>query len=86
MGTQLVLGGLQGFGHPAQGNIQALLETARLEERQLSGVLFPPVRAGAPQQVACRVTCAKTAIFQDEDLPDEWSKYTQINISYYEDS
>lgn len=33
----------------------------------------------------CVDECPVQAIFQDEDLPEEWSKYTQINISYYED-
>jgi ferredoxin len=32
----------------------------------------------------CVDECPAQAIFQDEDLPDEWSKYTQINIDYYD--
>ena len=31
----------------------------------------------------CVDECPVQAIFQDEDLPEEWSKYTQINIDYY---
>ena len=32
---------------------------------------------------ACQPACPVSAIFQDEDLPEEWSKYTQINVDYY---
>ncbi|HHN78600.1 MAG TPA: ferredoxin family protein, partial [Phycisphaerales bacterium] len=33
----------------------------------------------------CVDECPVSAIFQDEDLPEEWAKYTQINIDYYAD-
>jgi len=31
----------------------------------------------------CVDECPVHAIYQDEDLPKEWSKYVQINIDYY---
>ena len=31
----------------------------------------------------CVDECPVQAIYQDEDLPEEWSKYVQINIDYY---
>jgi NAD-dependent dihydropyrimidine dehydrogenase PreA subunit len=33
----------------------------------------------------CVDECPVQAIFQDEDLPQEWSKYVQLNIDYYKD-
>ena len=32
----------------------------------------------------CVDECPVKAIFPEEDLPEEWSKYIQINIDYYE--
>ncbi len=31
----------------------------------------------------CIDECPVQAIFPEEDLPDEWSKYIQINADYY---
>ena len=33
----------------------------------------------------CVYECPVQAIFQDEDLPEEWSNYVQLNIDYYKD-
>ncbi len=32
----------------------------------------------------CVDACPVTAIFAEEDLPDEWSKYTEINSKHFE--
>ena len=32
----------------------------------------------------CVDACPVTAIFAEEDLPDEWKKFTQINAEYFE--
>ena len=31
----------------------------------------------------CVDACPVTAIFAEEDLPDEWAEYKQINADYY---
>ncbi len=33
---------------------------------------------------ACEPECPVEAIFAEEDLPEEWSKYTEINAKYFE--
>ncbi len=33
---------------------------------------------------ACVPVCPVTAIFSEEDLPDKWAGYTQINADYFE--
>lgn len=33
----------------------------------------------------CVDECPVHAIYQDEDLPKEWSNYVQLNIDYYKD-
>ena len=32
---------------------------------------------------ACEPACPVTAIFPDEELPDEWEEYRDINTDYY---
>jgi ferredoxin--NADP+ reductase len=32
----------------------------------------------------CVDECPVKAIYPEEDLPEEWSKYIQINIDYYQ--
>ncbi len=32
----------------------------------------------------CIDECPVKAIFVEEDVPEEWTKYTQINLDYYE--
>ena len=34
---------------------------------------------------ACEPECPVEAIFAEEDLPEEWSKYTEINAAYFRD-
>jgi NAD-dependent dihydropyrimidine dehydrogenase PreA subunit len=34
----------------------------------------------------CVDECPVRAIFAEEDLPEEWSEYVQINLDYYENS
>ena len=33
----------------------------------------------------CVDECPVQAIYQDEDLPEEWNNYVQLNIDYYAD-
>jgi ferredoxin len=32
---------------------------------------------------ACVEACPVDACFAEDQLPDEWSKYTQVNLEYY---
>lgn len=32
---------------------------------------------------ACQPACPVEAIFQDEDVPEDWKKYIQINADHY---
>jgi NAD-dependent dihydropyrimidine dehydrogenase PreA subunit len=32
---------------------------------------------------ACEPACPVTAIFREDDVPDEWKKYIAINAQYY---
>jgi len=32
---------------------------------------------------ACEPVCPVTAIFPEEELPDKWQEYVQINTDYY---
>ena len=32
---------------------------------------------------ACEPACPVTAIFPDEELPDKWAEYRDINTNYY---
>jgi len=32
---------------------------------------------------ACAAVCPVEAIFPEEDLPEQWQKYTQINADHY---
>src|SRR4029079_16890328 len=66
--TDLPLGDLQGLRDALEGDVEALLETRRLEEAQLLGALVAPLRACAPKEVAGRVALAHAAIFEDVDL------------------
>ena len=34
---------------------------------------------------ACEPACPVTAIFAEDDVPEEWSGYTEINAIWYED-
>ena len=34
---------------------------------------------------ACEPECPVEAIFAEEDLPEEWTKYTEINAAYFRD-
>ena len=34
----------------------------------------------------CVDECPVQAIYPEEDLPEEWSPYIQINVSYFQDS
>jgi ferredoxin len=34
---------------------------------------------------ACEPECPVEAIFAEEDLPEEWNKYTEINAAYFRD-
>ncbi len=34
---------------------------------------------------ACEPACPVTAIFAEDDVPDEWAAYTEINALWYED-
>jgi NAD-dependent dihydropyrimidine dehydrogenase PreA subunit len=33
---------------------------------------------------ACEPECPVDAIFEEDDLPEKWEKYIQINADYYE--
>ena len=33
---------------------------------------------------ACEPECPVEAIFAEEDLPEEWSRFTEINAKYFE--
>ena len=33
---------------------------------------------------ACEPECPVEAIFAEEDLPDEWSRFTEMNAKYFE--
>lgn len=33
---------------------------------------------------ACEPACPVTAIFPDEELPEEWAEYRDINTEYYD--
>ena len=33
---------------------------------------------------ACEPECPVEAIFTEEDLPEEWSRFTEINANYFE--
>jgi NAD-dependent dihydropyrimidine dehydrogenase PreA subunit len=35
---------------------------------------------------ACVEACPVDAIFAEDQLPDEWQKYTQVNVDYYKRS
>ncbi|HEY8490214.1 MAG TPA: ferredoxin family protein [Dehalococcoidia bacterium] len=34
---------------------------------------------------ACEPACPVTAIFAEDDVPDEWKPYTEINALWYQD-
>jgi ferredoxin len=34
---------------------------------------------------ACEPACPVTAIFAEDDVPDEWSAYLEINTGWFED-
>ncbi len=34
---------------------------------------------------ACEPACPVTAIFAEDDVPEEWAAYTAINADWYED-
>lgn len=34
----------------------------------------------------CVEECPVSAIFDEEDVPDEWNKYIQINIDYFDNT
>ena len=34
---------------------------------------------------ACEPACPVTAIFAEDDVPEEWAAYTAINAEWYED-
>jgi ferredoxin len=34
---------------------------------------------------ACEPACPVTAIFAEDDVPEEWNAYTAINASWFED-
>ncbi len=34
---------------------------------------------------ACEPACPVTAIFEEDDVPDEWQAYTEINALWFED-
>ena len=34
---------------------------------------------------ACEPACPVTAIFSEDDVPEEWAAYTEINALWYED-
>ena len=34
---------------------------------------------------ACEPECPVEAIFAEEDLPDEWSNFLEINAAYFKD-
>ena len=34
---------------------------------------------------ACEPACPVEAIFYEDDVPDEWSEYTQTNIDFFEE-
>ena len=34
---------------------------------------------------ACEPACPVTAIFAEDDVPDEWEAYTEINALWFED-
>ena len=34
---------------------------------------------------ACEPVCPVTAIFSEDDVPDEWKEYTQLNARWYQE-
>ena len=34
---------------------------------------------------ACEPACPVTAIFAEDDVPDEWSAFIEVNIGWFED-
>jgi NAD-dependent dihydropyrimidine dehydrogenase PreA subunit len=34
---------------------------------------------------ACEPACPVTAIFAEDDVPDEWKDYTELNAQWYQD-
>jgi ferredoxin len=34
---------------------------------------------------ACEPECPVEAIFTEEDVPDEWKPYTEINVQWFQD-
>jgi NAD-dependent dihydropyrimidine dehydrogenase PreA subunit len=34
---------------------------------------------------ACEPACPVTAIFTEDDVPDNWKEYTQLNANWYKD-
>ena len=34
---------------------------------------------------ACEPACPVTAIFAEDDVPDEWAAYTEVNAQWFED-